>query len=118
MIVRCDSVGRVRPGSFEGKDGLRSLVFSDGEVVFGEPIDDRLAAFVQHCHVEKDQAGGHMDHRLRGRHRFVLGGCLLWKSAYQEERHVKECWKVSHGQPSLKVYSLWGKHFSPYGVSQ
>ena len=67
IIVTGKRIDRVRLGRFKGKDRLRSLVFGDREVVFGESIDYRAAFFVQHRHIQKDQARRYLNRRRIGR---------------------------------------------------
>ena len=74
IVVTGKRTDRVCLGRFKGKDSLRSLVFGDGEVVFGEPVDHRTAFLVEHRYIQKDQGRRHPDCRRVGRSLLTLSG--------------------------------------------
>jgi hypothetical protein len=55
-VAAVDWIDNVDFGRFEGEDALRNLVVGDSEVVFGEPLYDWTALFVEHGDVKKNEA--------------------------------------------------------------
>ena len=61
---RCRRVGAIELFEVEARDGLRLVVFGDGEVVAREAADDR-SALVAHDDVDQDELGAGAEHRRR-----------------------------------------------------
>lgn len=79
-VVRGVLRGDVGFGCFKGEDALGSLVFGDGEIVFGKAGGDDMPLFIDYGDVEKDEGGG----GLEG------GGILLSACRWDVEKKQEE----------------------------